>query len=97
LGEPVNYVRPSADILFSSAAQAFGCNVIGVVLSGSGRDGTAGCRMVKARGGVTIAQNENTSYQFAMPKAAIDAGVVDYILPVEHIAGKIVSLASREA
>jgi len=97
LGEPVNYVRPSADVLFSSAAQAFGCNVIGVVLSGSGRDGAAGCRMVKARGGVTIAQNANTSYQFAMPKAAIDAGVVDYVLPVEQIAGKIVSLISREA
>jgi chemotaxis methyl-accepting protein methylase len=96
LGEPVHYVRPSVDVLFSSAAQAFGCNVIGVILSGSGCDGAAGCRIIKARGGVTIAQNENTSYQFAMPKAAIDAGVVDYILPVEHIAGKIVSLASGE-
>ena len=64
---------------------------------GSGCDGAAGCRMIKARGGVTIAQNENTSYQFAMSKAAIDAGIVDYVLPVEHIAGKIVSLTSREA
>jgi two-component system, chemotaxis family, protein-glutamate methylesterase/glutaminase len=90
--DPVNYVRPSIDVLFSSAAQAFGPNVIGVVLSGTGRDGANGCLAIKANGGVTIAQDKKTSLQFAMPKAAIDAGAVDYVLPLSEIAGKIVAL-----
>jgi chemotaxis response regulator CheB len=92
-GEPVRYVRPSADMLFGSAAQALGPNVIGVVLSGTGQDGARGCQEIKANGGVTIAQDEESSRHFAMPKAAIDAGVVDYVLPVTDIASKIVALA----
>lgn len=92
LEQPVQYVRPSADVLFASAAQAFGRNVIGVVLSGTGRDGARGCQAIKAKGGVTIAQDEKTSRQFAMPRAAIAAGGVDYVLPVRQIAEQIVVL-----
>ncbi len=88
----VNYVRPSVDILFASAAQAYGTNVIGVILSGTGRDGAHGCQIIKANGGTTIAQDEPTSRQFAMPRAAIDAGAIDYIQPVEQIPGQIVTL-----
>lgn len=96
LAGPVNYVRPSADILFASAGRVFGPNVIGIVLSGTGCDGARGCREIKAEGGVTIAQDAKTSRHFAMPKAAIDTGAVDYVLPLREIAGKIVSLAQQE-
>jgi len=74
----VHYVRPSADVLFTSAANTFGRHVIGVVLSGTGRDGSGGCREIKANGGVTIAQDEQTSRYFDMPRAAIDANVIDW-------------------
>lgn len=87
-----NYVRPSADPLFSSAAQDFGARSIGVVLSGTGRDGAQGCRKIKAKGGVTIAQDEETAAFFPMPKAAADADAVDYVLPLQEIAGKIAAL-----
>ena len=92
----VNYVRPSVDILFSSAARAYGSRVIGVILSGTGKDGTRGCREIKAKGGVTIAQNEKTSRWFGMPGAAIKAGSIDYVLDLKEIAGKIIELLGIE-
>ena len=94
--EPVHYVRPSADVLFASAAQAFGPNVIGVILSGTGRDGARGCAEVRQKGGMAIAQDEETSRYFAMPSAAIDAGGIDYVLPVSEIAHKIAALAKQK-
>jgi chemotaxis response regulator CheB len=95
-GEPVHYVRPSADVLFASAAQVFGPKVIGVVLSGTGHDGTRGCQEIKGKGGITIAQGEKTSRYFAMPGAAIEADAVDYVLPLGKIAGKIAELVKCE-
>jgi len=90
--ETMNYVRPSADVLFASAARAFGPDVISVILSGTGRDGTRGCQDIKAKGGVTIAQDETTSRYFDMPRAAINAEVIDYVLPVHEIGAKIVEI-----
>ena len=95
--ELVNYVRPSIDVLFTSAVRSFGSNVIGVILSGTGRDGTSGCREIHAKGGVTIAQDERTSQYFTMPKKAIDAGAIDYVLPPQEIAGKIIALVEHGA
>jgi two-component system chemotaxis response regulator CheB len=94
--EPVHYVRPSADVLFASAAKSFGTNTIGIVLSGTGRDGAGGCHAIKDKGGVTIAQNESTARYFAMPRAAINAGAIDYVLPVDEIAVKIVEILMIE-
>jgi two-component system, chemotaxis family, protein-glutamate methylesterase/glutaminase len=91
-GAKVNYLRPSADTLFISAAKTYGSRVIGVILSGTGRDGTQGCKEIKAKGGVTIAQNGLTSKHFGMPQAAIEADVIDYVLPLTEIAGKIIEL-----
>ena len=96
LDEPVHYVRPSADVLFASAAQAFGPNVIGVVLSGTGRDGARGCVEIRAKGGTTIAQDEGTSRHFGMPSASMDAGGIDYVLPLSEIAHKIVVLTKQK-
>lgn len=95
-GKAVNYVWPSADVLFSSAAREYGARVIGVVLTGTGRDGAKGCQKIKAEGGMTIAQDEKSSHSFGMPRSAIEAGAIDYILPLDKIAEKIVSLARRE-
>ena len=88
----VNYVQPSADVMFAAAAQAFGPRLIGVVLSGTGRDGARGCQDIKAAGGVTIAQDEGTSRYSGMARAAIDIGAIDYVLPVSEIAEKIIEL-----
>ncbi len=92
LEEPVNYVRPSVDVLFAAAAEEFGPNVVGVILSGSGGDGVYGCQRIKAKGGVTIAQDEKTSAFFGMPAAAIDGASIDYVLPLEEIATKIAAV-----
>ena len=96
LDEPVCYVRPSADLLFTSAAQTFGRNTIGVVLSGTGRDGARGCQEIKAKGGMTIAQDQATARYFDMPRAAINAGAIDYVLPVHEIGAKIVEILKIE-
>lgn len=95
-GKAVNYVWPSADVLFSSAAREYGARVIGVVLTGTGRDGAKGCQKIKAEGGLTIAQDEKSSHSFGMPRSAIEAGAIDYILALDKIAEKIVSLTRRE-
>lgn len=95
-GKAVNYVWPSADVLFSSAAREYGARVIGVVLTGTGRDGAKGCQKIKAEGGETIAQDEKSSHSFGMPGSAIEAGAIDYILALDKIAEKIVSLTRME-
>ncbi|WP_456487820.1 protein-glutamate methylesterase/protein-glutamine glutaminase [Candidatus Alkanophaga liquidiphilum] len=82
---PVNAVRPSADVTMRSAADAYGENVVGVVLTGMGRDGAAGIIRIKERGGRTIACDERTSLIFGMPKAAIETGCVDIVAPLHEI------------
>ena len=91
----IHYVRPSADLLFVSAAGSFGQRVIGVVLSGTGKDGTLGCVAIKAKGGVTIAQDEATARYSGMPESAINADAIDYVLRPGDIVAKIVELLGR--
>jgi two-component system, chemotaxis family, protein-glutamate methylesterase/glutaminase len=89
--ERVHFSRPSADRLFQSGAAA--CSpIIGVVLTGAGSDGASGAVAIKAAGGVVIAQDKATSLFFGMPGAAIDAGAVDFILPLENIAPALMRL-----
>ena len=80
------YDRPSIDHLMQSAAVLFGSRSIGVVLTGMGTDGTEGLRAICEAGGLTIAQNEETSLIFGMPKSAIDNGCVNLVLPLPAIA-----------
>jgi len=89
-GPPVNFVRPSVSVTMESAALAFSPNVIGVILTGIGKDGLEGARTIKAKGGVMIAQDEATSIIFGMPKSVIDAGLVDDVTPIDKIARKII-------
>jgi len=89
-GRPVNYVMPSADVMFESAAQCVGENVLAIVLTGMGCDGASGAQTVKRAGGTVFAQNEQSSVAFSMPKAVISSGVADRVLPIEVIPKKII-------
>jgi two-component system, chemotaxis family, protein-glutamate methylesterase/glutaminase len=93
--ESVHLVRPCADLLFESAATAFGTRAVTVVLSGTGSDGDRGVRAVKQAGGTVIAQDRETSEFFGMPAAAIETGSVDLILPLGEIAPALVALAAK--
>jgi two-component system, chemotaxis family, protein-glutamate methylesterase/glutaminase len=89
---PVHFVRPSADRLFESIARSFGTRAVAVVLTGTGHDGASGAQGVKRAGGTVIVQDESTSEFFGMPKAAIEAGDVDLILPLDQIAPALEAL-----
>jgi len=77
--------KPSADVLLSSMARAFGPRCIGVVLTGMGTDGAVGLREIKLAGGLTIAQDKETSRIFGMPAAAISQGGANKVMPLESI------------
>jgi two-component system, chemotaxis family, protein-glutamate methylesterase/glutaminase len=82
---PVDSFRPSVTPLFLSAAEAYGRRACGVILTGMGRDGAEGLRALKKAGGHTIAQDEASSAVFGMPRAAIETGAVDRVLPLDEI------------
>ena len=86
---PENNCRPAVDYLFRSVAIAFPGRTVAVILTGMGRDGTAGLRALKESGSISIAQNEGTCAVFGMPKEAIQAGVVDIVAPLDSIAAEI--------
>jgi len=79
----VNGHRPSVDVLFKSVAEEFGDKSIGALMTGMGEDGAQGLGMVKAAGGMTIAQSEESCVVFGMPKAAIERGYAQRVLPLD--------------
>jgi two-component system chemotaxis response regulator CheB len=91
-GARVNYVQPSADVAMKSIMKPKHAVVIGVILTGMGKDGADGIRHIKSIGGITIAQNKETSAIFGMPKAAAQTGAVDFVLPKERIWKKLAEL-----
>jgi two-component system chemotaxis response regulator CheB len=82
----VCYSRPSIDVLFETAAEAYLSGLIGIILTGANDDGTAGLKKIKEKGGLTIAQDPATAESGAMPFSAIRENVVDQILPLAEIA-----------
>ena len=85
IDERVNFARPSIDVLFESAAEAYKDKLIGVILTGSNADGTAGLKRIKEYGGLTIVQDPTTAESSYMPASAIAAVKPDYILSLEEI------------
>lgn len=94
---PVDFQRPSANVLFGSLAEHADCLAVVVVLSGMRRDGADGAVAVKEAGGRVLAQNEATSEFFGMPGAAIATGVVDRILPLNSIGPALAAMVTKEA
>jgi two-component system, chemotaxis family, protein-glutamate methylesterase/glutaminase len=88
-GPPVNRHRPSVEVLFKSAAQLAGPNVLGVMLTGMGKDGAAAMLEMRNAGAYNIAQDEASCIVFGMPKEAINAGAVHEVLPVTKIADRL--------
>ena len=82
----VRYSRPSIDVLFESAADAYGSQLIGVVLTGANDDGAEGAKRIKSRGGLVVVQDPETAEAPVMPRAVIATGAVDQILRLEEIA-----------
>lgn len=94
-GPPVNRHKPSVDVLFRSAAECGGRDVLGIILTGMGDDGARGMKVLHDGGAKTIAQNEETCVVFGMPKEAIKLQAVDEILPLEQMARAILQFDSR--
>ena len=91
---PLASHRPAVDVLFDSVVP-FGNRVVSVILTGMGSDGAKGMQKIKAAGGRVIAEDESTSVVYGMPKAVVDLGLADSVLPIQYIADAIVNSVKR--
>ena len=91
---PVNFSRPSIDVLFESAADAYGDKLVGIVLTGANADGSQGLKRIAKNGGLTVVQDPETAEASAMPEAAIAATDVNHVLSLSDIADFIKGLAN---
>ncbi len=92
---PVLSVKPAANIMFMSVADEYGGNVLCVILTGMGRDGTDGGIALHRKGAYVIAESQKTCVVYGMPKAAVDAGIVDEVLPLNEIPDAMVRLVKN--
>jgi two-component system chemotaxis response regulator CheB len=90
-GPPVNGHRPSADVLFQSVAQEFAITSVGLLMTGMGDDGAEGLGAIKAAGGMTVAQSEDTCVVSGMPRAAILKGYANKIVPLESLSAFLIA------
>jgi len=91
-GEKVHGVIPAADVTFNTMAEFMGKNVIGVILTGMGRDGARGLYNLKKRGATIFAQDKESCVVYGMPDAAVKLGIVDFQMPPDQIAAKIAEM-----
>ena len=91
----VCYSRPSIDVLFETAAEAYRSGLIGIILTGASDDGTAGLKKIKEEGGLTIAQDPNTAEYAVMPLSAIREDIVDKIFPLSEIGAFLAQLVKK--
>ena len=94
--EPVQFARPSIDVLFETAADAYGPRTIGVLLTGANADGAAGLAEIQRRGGRTIVQDPATAERPEMPRAALDAMTPDVVAGLDEIAGLLAESCGKE-
>lgn len=92
--EKINFARPSIDVLFETAADAFGSGVVGIVLTGANSDGANGLKIIKNLGGTTIVQDPNTAEASSMPLAALATNAVDYNVPANEISSLLLELVN---
>lgn len=92
---PVFGIRPTVDAMMLSAAKVYRDKTIGVILTGMGSDGAKGMKAIKNYKGKTIAQNKDTCVVYGMPKATIEEGVVDRVVPLDRIAEEIMKMVDR--
>ena len=92
---PENSCRPAADVLFRSAASAYGAGIVAAVLTGMGQDGLRGSECITELGGEVVAQDEPTSVVWGMPGAVVNAGLARQVLPLEEIAPALVRAVER--
>lgn len=92
---PLHGCRPAVDYLFESAADAYGDGALGIILTGMGRDGLAGSRVLKDRGARLIAQHEDDCVVYGMPKAIVESGLADKVVPLELMARNITRIVMR--
>jgi two-component system chemotaxis response regulator CheB len=90
-----NHCRPAVDVLFRTAASVYGSGVLGLVLTGMGSDGLAGCRLIREQGGTVLAQDQASSTVWGMPGAVTNAGLAHAVLPLSAIASEILRIVSR--
>ncbi|GJL62223.1 MAG: chemotaxis response regulator protein-glutamate methylesterase [Nitrospirales bacterium] len=96
--EPANLpYRPSVNLAMESAVKSFGSSLIGVVLTGMGNDGAKGMQAIKAAGGCTLVQNEETCIVYGMPKAVLEAGHAEAVVPISSMTSEIMKRISRIA
>lgn len=86
-------LRPSVDVMFRSVANVYNKNVLAVILTGMGNDGTAGLRVLRAGGALGLSQDEATCVVYGMPKFAAESGCIDQVLPLNNIASAITAIA----
>ena len=94
-GKEEEHCRPSVDLLFRSAAAAYGAGVVAVVLTGMGSDGLEGCRAVRAGGGRVLVQDRETSAVWGMPGVVANAGLADQVLPIDLIAPEVMRIVAN--
>lgn len=92
--EAVNYSRPSIDVLFESAADAYGPGVVGVILTGANHDGAAGLKAIQNAGGVAIVEDPAGAYASAMPRSALEACPSATVMNLDAIASYLSSLGA---
>jgi two-component system chemotaxis response regulator CheB len=93
---PVNSVRPAADTLFSSVALLDCVRTVTVILTGMGKDGAAGAKILREKGSVIMAESKESAIIYGMPKAVVDAGIADVLLPLDRLPAEIKRLFGIE-
>lgn len=94
--EPVNRHRPAVDVMFDSLSELHAKNTVAVILTGMGADGAAGLKRFRDNGAVTIAQNEETCVVYGMPKAAVEMGAAEKILPLDKIPQALIQASIKK-